>query len=156
MPLQADTKVAKGGDAYRYDERADFTGGLNLRADQFNLAVNESPGLLNVDVDPRGGVSRREAVDIINATALGDHLLSLFYHSDASNNQVMIAATSSGNSTLHFATGAAGNFTQIQSSAGNITMTGLQRPHINLIINMHNRDWQISGFVIRTIILSTG
>jgi hypothetical protein len=78
MPLQADTKVAKGGDAYRYDEKADFRGGLNLRADQFNLAENESPALLNVDVDPRGGVSRRDAVDVINTTALGGHILSLF------------------------------------------------------------------------------
>ena len=147
MPLQADTKVAKGGDAYRYDERADFTGGLNLRADQFNLAVNESPGLLNVDVDPRGGVSRREAVDIINATALGDHILSLFYHSDASNNQVMIAATSSGNSTLHFAAGAAGNFTQIQSSAGNITMTGLQRPQA---VTFNDTTYIVNGSLFDT------
>ena len=128
MPLQADTKVAKGGDAYRYDEKADFTGGLNLRADQFNLAENESPALLNVDVDPRGGVSRRDAIDVINTTALGGHILSLFDHSDASNNQVLAAAVSGGNSTLHYVAGVSGDFTQIQSSAGNITMTGLQRP----------------------------
>ena len=128
MPLVADPKIAKGGDAYRYDEKADFTGGLNLRADQFNLARNESPALLNVDVDPRGGVSRRDAIDVVNTTALGGHILSLFYHSDASNNQVLVAATSGGNSTLHFAADATGDFTQVASSAGNITMTGLQRP----------------------------
>ena len=50
MPLQADTKVAKQGDAYRYDEKSDFKGGLNLRADQFNIAYNESPAVLNVEV----------------------------------------------------------------------------------------------------------
>ena len=33
-----------------------FTGGLNLRSDQFNLNDNESPDLLNVIVDPRGGI----------------------------------------------------------------------------------------------------
>lgn len=37
----------------------DFTGGLNLRADQFQLAPNESPDLLNVEIDPRGGVFSR-------------------------------------------------------------------------------------------------
>ena len=36
----------------RYD---DFTGGLNLRADQFQLSKNESPDMLNVEIDPRGG-----------------------------------------------------------------------------------------------------
>jgi hypothetical protein len=30
----------------------DFTGGINLRRNQFQLADNESPDLLNVDIDP--------------------------------------------------------------------------------------------------------
>jgi hypothetical protein len=38
---------------------ADFTGGLNFRADQFQLAPNESPSMLNVEIDPRGGVFSR-------------------------------------------------------------------------------------------------
>lgn len=37
----------------------DFTGGLNLRADAFNLADNEASGLLNVEIDPRGGFFSR-------------------------------------------------------------------------------------------------
>ena len=40
-------------------EQQDFTGGLNLRADQFQLAENESPKMLNVEVDPRGGIFSR-------------------------------------------------------------------------------------------------
>ena len=40
-------------------EQQDFTGGLNLRADQFQLADNESPRMLNVEIDPRGGVFAR-------------------------------------------------------------------------------------------------
>lgn len=40
----------------------DFTGGLNLRADQFQLAANETPDMLNMDVDPRGGVRLRPGV----------------------------------------------------------------------------------------------
>ena len=37
----------------------DFTGGLCLRRNQFQLASNESPDMLNVDVDPRGGFRTR-------------------------------------------------------------------------------------------------
>lgn len=40
----------------------DFTGGLNYRADVFQLADNESPDLLNVNIDPRGGFSSRAAM----------------------------------------------------------------------------------------------
>lgn len=46
----------------------DFTGGLNLRADQFQLAQNESPRMLNVEIDPRGGVFSRGAMRRINTS----------------------------------------------------------------------------------------
>lgn len=36
-----------------------FTGGLNLRRSQFQLADDESPDMLNVDIDPRGGFYTR-------------------------------------------------------------------------------------------------
>lgn len=39
----------------------DFTGGLNLRADAFQLGENESPEMLNVEVDPRGGFTMRKS-----------------------------------------------------------------------------------------------
>lgn len=42
----------------------DFTGGLNFRADQFQLADNESPSMLNVEIDPRGGVFSRAGYQI--------------------------------------------------------------------------------------------
>lgn len=42
-----------------FNQVADFTGGLNFRADQFQLAPNESPSMLNVEIDPRGGVFSR-------------------------------------------------------------------------------------------------
>ena len=95
MPLQADTKVAHGGDAYRYDEKADFKGGLNLRADQFNIAENESPAVLNVEVDPRGGVRRRNGVTKVNATALTDDIISLFTHYEAGQNQILASVNPS-------------------------------------------------------------
>ena len=49
-------------------EQKDFTGGLNLRSDQFQLADNESPEMLNVEVDPRGGVFSRGGMRRINTT----------------------------------------------------------------------------------------
>lgn len=48
-------------------EQKDFTGGLNLRSDQFQLADNESPEMLNVEVDPRGGVFSRGGMLRINS-----------------------------------------------------------------------------------------
>ena len=48
----------------------DFTGGLNFRADQFQLAPNESPEMLNVEVDPRGGVFSRAGYQIKNPSPI--------------------------------------------------------------------------------------
>lgn len=47
-------------------EQKDFTGGLNFRSDQFQLADNESPEMLNVEIDPRGGVFSRGGMARIN------------------------------------------------------------------------------------------
>jgi hypothetical protein len=51
-------------------QQQDFTGGLNFRADQFQLADNESPEMLNVEIDPRGGVFSRGGYQRINTTAV--------------------------------------------------------------------------------------
>jgi hypothetical protein len=48
----------------------DFTGGLNYRADQFQLKDNESPDMLNVEIDPRGGVYSRGGQRNYNTTAI--------------------------------------------------------------------------------------
>jgi hypothetical protein len=37
----------------------DFTGGLNLRRNQFQLAPNESPEMINIAIDPLGGIYTR-------------------------------------------------------------------------------------------------
>ena len=126
MPLAVALPAPPTSEPYRYQEQADFTGGLNVRADQFNLAENESPDLLNVDVDPRGGVSRRNGVTALNSTALGGHIRSLFAHSSSSYNQILAGVTSSSNSTLHFAT--TGDFTEIQIGGSGVTMTGAVPP----------------------------
>ena len=70
MGLEDNIPPASSGEPYRYEELSNFTGGLNLRADQTSLGADESPALLNVEVDPRGGLARRDAIDALNATAL--------------------------------------------------------------------------------------
>lgn len=54
----------------------DFRGGLNLRADAFELAPNESPDLLNVDIDPRGGVEQRNGVTVSSQSLYNPNLIS--------------------------------------------------------------------------------
>lgn len=54
----------------------DFRGGMNLRADQFELSPNESPDLLNVDIDPRGGVEQRNGLTLLPATVANPNLIS--------------------------------------------------------------------------------
>ncbi|CAB4152069.1 hypothetical protein UFOVP582_48 [uncultured Caudovirales phage] len=49
-------------------EIKDFTGGLNYRSDQFQLKDNESPDMLNVEIDPRGGVFSRGGQRCLNST----------------------------------------------------------------------------------------
>jgi hypothetical protein len=131
MPLQADTKVAKGGEAYRYEEKSDFKGGLNLRADQFNIAYNESPAMLNVEVDPRGGVRRRDAVTKVNATALDNEIISLMSHYEAGTNQVLVATLdlATTKSQIFYNADATGDFTgPIQISSINAYFDTAQPP----------------------------
>lgn len=69
----------------------DFTGGLNLRADQFQLAPNESPDMLNVEVDPRGGFALRRGISVVNDTDLTNDPLALWdYQSSAGTKQVLV------------------------------------------------------------------
>lgn len=79
----------------------DFTGGLNLRDDVFHIGSNESPDLLNVDVDPRGGVSMRRGVQNYSGTyssggflnGIGETLLSWRF---GGQEQVLLAARAMG------------------------------------------------------------
>ncbi len=62
---------------FKLEMLQDFSGGLNLRSDQFNLAPSESPAMLNVDVDPRGGIKMRLGVNVRNGTALNQDVTGL-------------------------------------------------------------------------------
>ena len=65
------------GQRYKLTMLEDFSGGLNLRSDQFYLGPNESPNMLNVDVDPRGGIKMRLGVDKRNPTVLPSRVTGL-------------------------------------------------------------------------------
>lgn len=52
----------------------DFTGGLQTFGSQFNIAPNQSPDMLNIEIDPRGGFRTRKGWARWNADdALGAH-----------------------------------------------------------------------------------
>lgn len=86
----------------------DFTGGLNFRADPFQLEKNESPDLMNVDVDPRGGVAMRKTIQQMNTAAVTGAIGNIFpYSTSAGINQIL--ATHNDGVTVSYSTG--GNFT---------------------------------------------
>jgi hypothetical protein len=58
----------------QYLNLTDFTGGLNMYRNQFQLADNESPRMLNVNLDPRAGFFSRAGIDRINEEDIADPL----------------------------------------------------------------------------------
>jgi len=64
------------------------------------LVSNESPALLNISVDPRGGVRRRNGVKRINtnAPATDDEIIKLMTHYESGDNNI-IAATKAASGT---------------------------------------------------------
>jgi len=68
-----------------------FIGGLNFRSDQFNLAKDESPDLLNVVVDPRGGIRQRDGIDRRNTTALSADVKGIWaLYTEGGTNHLMV------------------------------------------------------------------
>lgn len=53
---------------------ADFTGGLNLRSNQFQLKPNESPEMANIVIDPLGGIFTRKGWERWNEDDIVDVL----------------------------------------------------------------------------------
>jgi len=80
----------------RLDPQVDFTGGLNAIEDRFQLAPNESPDCLNVDIHRRGGVQRRRSVRSWGTyDPFGDATVpaELFEHRDQINDSAKVVAT---------------------------------------------------------------
>lgn len=98
-------------------EQKDFSGGLNLRADQFQLADNESPSLLNVEIDPRGGIFSRGAMTRINP----DNIVAGAWNPQkiynySSQNRIMVTTT---NRVYYDSTSS--NFAVLNHSGGAVT-----------------------------------
>lgn len=97
----------------------DFTGGLNLDSNSFQLEQNQSGDLLNVDLNPKGGVSSRWGFARINTTAIGGFSAGAFYPdklskwNSSAGNWVMLAA----NDNVYYSTG--GNFTSLSKTTNN-------------------------------------
>ena len=75
-----------------FDQKRDFTGGLNFRADQFQLRDNESPFILNMDVDPRGGAFSRAAYRKKHTTQVSGNWKpkGLFNYKDATSPRIIL------------------------------------------------------------------
>jgi hypothetical protein len=128
----------------------DFRGGLNLRSDAFQLDESESPDLLNVDLDPRGGFAMRRALLPINQSAVpfSTRLHSIFtYATSGGTNQVLVG---SGKHT-YYSTGT--SFTSIGTTW---TTTDPQRATVfNDVLYIQNgtdvpREW--NGTVVGNLV----
>jgi len=108
-----------------FDQVRDFTGGLNFRADQFQLAKNESPFILNLDVDPRGGVFSRAGYKKKHTTQVSGNWnpKGLFNYKDTASPRIIlntgyeVVSMVPTNGKIYQSSGS--NFSTIQYSAGN-------------------------------------
>ena len=97
----------------------DFRGGLNLRANEFALGEDESPDMLNVVVDPTGGVASRKGwqkwkTDAADIETIGNwDPREAFVHEVANGNDVVLIAN---NGTIEKS--ATGDFDTLESSLG--------------------------------------
>lgn len=87
----------------------DFTGGLNYRADAFQLADNESPDLLNVNIDPRGGFSSRAGmrryVGMVDLISAGEFNSRRLYSWLGNTNQLILSADSTSMGKVYYTEG---------------------------------------------------
>lgn len=96
----------------------DFTGGLNLTADTFRLADNESPDLLNVDIDRRGGFQVRSGIQPYSTSALSAHPDLLWQFRTSAGVDYLLAQVGS---QIMRSTGT--TWTQVGTSLGSSTAT---------------------------------
>lgn len=86
------------------EEQRDFTGGLNLKSDPFDLEDNESPLIENVDLDRRGGFGLRRGRQLYISTTVpagssptAVQIQSLIpYYNQAGTRQLLVSTTPGG------------------------------------------------------------
>lgn len=103
----------------------DFTGGLNLRADAFELGENESPDIVNMDIDPRGGFFTRKGWERWNSADIAATWdpRAMFTHEVASGVDYVFVAN---NGTILQSTN--GTFEVVQVAASDVVVSA--SPHL--------------------------
>lgn len=96
----------------------DFTGGLNLDSNSFRVNPNQTGDLLNVDLNPKGGVSSRWGFARMHTTAIGGLTAGNFYPDGLYNwsgasKRIMLAA----NGGVYYSSG--DNFTSLSLATNN-------------------------------------
>lgn len=125
---------------YKTEVLADFQGGINFRTDQFNLAPNESPDLLNVSVDPRGGVKLRNGVTAINTSAESHNINGLASFFTDSGTSHIIANTGASSNNIKYSTGS--NFTTLSGPTARTATSKMYG------MTMNNVFYGVSGDVV--------
>lgn len=101
--------------------RVDF----NLRADQFQLAPNESPEIFNMEIDPRGGAFTRAGYELFNTTAISAAVWNpkSTFNFEGAAPVLMFSTGKSGvtDGEVHKSTG--GTFSRLNLSTGDIDVT---------------------------------
>lgn len=96
----------------------DFTGGLNLDSNSFRVNPNQTGDLLNVDLNPKGGVSSRWGFARMHTSAINSFTAGNFYPDGLYNwagasKRIMLAA----NEGVYYSTGS--NFTSLSLTTNN-------------------------------------
>ena len=125
---------------YKTEVLANFQGGLNFRTDQFNLQPNESPDLLNVSVDPRGGIKLRNGVTAINGSAESHNINGLASFFTDTGTSHIIANTGASSNNIKYSTGS--NFTTL---SGPTARTATSKMYGT---TMNNVFYGVSGDVV--------
>lgn len=110
----------------------DYTGGLNLRADQFQLKDNESPEILNFDIDPRGGIRTRRGVVNLHDTPLGSAPLGFMKLTTISGTQQLLTVSGT---TVFYSTGSNWTTTGITVAGRSRGQTFVDRIYIQDGVN---------------------
>lgn len=108
------------------DTTSSFVGGLNLRADQLKIGDNQSPWLLNMDLDEAFGARSRRGWDIRTGySAAGESVdpRNMYSHTAPNGTETTFLA-SGGN--IYTSTGAA---TFVRGSIGGVGVSGDADPH---------------------------
>lgn len=124
----------------------DFTGGLNLDSNAFHVEKNQTGDLLNVDLNPKGGVSTRWGFRRINDTAVNGFTAGAFYPSklwawSGASRRILLAA----NNGVYYSSGT--NFTSLSLTTNNefgAGFTGWDREDDSVVYIARGAGYQVS------------